>query len=433
MSVPSKNIDRFLKIFSDEDVEATVIGEFTGTKRLELFYHKKKVCDLDMEFLHEGIQRITKKAKWSRPRLKRPKKKCAQNLNDSLYGVLSHYNVCSKEWIIRQYDHEVQGGSVIKPLVGINCDGPSDAAVVMPKMGEKKGVAISNGINVRYGRIDPYWMAASCIDEAVRQIVAVGGNPDRIALLDNFCWGNPDKPDRLGGLVRAAQACYKFALDYGAPFISGKDSLYNEYAENNRSIAIPGTLLISAIGLVEDVNKCISMDFKKAGNLIYVVGQTHDELGGSIYFDNLNSLGVNVPKVNTKQGVKIFSALYDAVKKGLITSMHDCSEGGLGVALAEMAFSGSLGLTARLDKVPYKGKEKRNDFVLFSESNSRFVVEVSKEKQQKFEKLLCGVPFSCIGSVEAGSEFVVYGLDKQVCVNTYIEILKEKWQSPLRW
>lgn len=217
------------------------------------------------------------------------------------------------------------------------------------------------------------------------------------------------------------------------PFISGKDSLYNEYKEGKKSIAIPGTLLISAVGIVEDINRCVSMDFKKAGNLIYIVGQTYDELGGSIYYDTLGSLGSNVPKVNTKNGTKIFTALYAAVKKELIASMHDCSEGGLGVALAEMAFSGGLGLTVRLDKVPYKGKERRDDFILFSESNSRFVVEIPEENKEKFEGLLKGIPFGCIGCVEESPEFIIYGVNKQVCVNTYIADLKEVWKRPLRW
>ena len=433
MSVSPKNIESFLKVFRIENVEATVIGEFAGTKRLELFHNKTRVCDLDMEFMHEGIPKITKTAKWVQPKIKDPKFACPPNLTEKLSEVLSHYNVCSKEWVIRQYDHEVQGASVIKPLSGICGDGPSDAAVIAPKLGERKGIAVSNGINVQYGKIDPFWMAASCIDEAIRQIIAVGGDLDKIAILDNFCWGNPDKPDRLGSLVRASQACYKIAVGYGVPFISGKDSLYNEYAEGGRSIAIPGTLLISAIGIVEDVNRCVTMDLKSPGNLLYIVGKTYNELGGSIYYDTCGVLGNGVPKVDTKKGIQVFSALTQAVQKKLIKSMHDCSEGGLAVALAEMAFSGGLGVTALLEKVPYQGKEKRNDTVLFSESNSRFLVEVSPKDQTRFEKTLQGIPFGLLGQVEETPEFVVYGLDKEVCINAYINDLKESWQKPLRW
>ena len=414
-------------------MEATVIGEFTGNKRLELFYNDCQVCDLGMEFLYEGNPKITKEARWVQPKSPNPRIPQQNDLTGKLFEVFSHYNVCSKEWVIRQYDHEVQGSSVIKPLVGINCDGPSDASVIAPKLGNDRGIAISNGINVRYGMIDPFAMAASCIDEALRQIISVGGNIDRIAILDNFCWGNPDKPDRLGGLVRAAQGCYKTAVGYQVPFISGKDSLYNEYADGNKSITIPGTLLISAIGIIEDIKKTVTMDLKQSGNLIYCIGPTFDEMGGSIYYDTYDLLGSTVPQVNTKRGMKTFNALTSAVNKRLIRSMHDCSEGGLAVALAEMAFSGGLGVTARLDKVAYNRKIKRNDVILFSESNSRFIVEVEPKNQKKFEQLLKGVSKGLIGRVEESPEFIVYGLDQQVCINTYIQDLKEAWQQPLRW
>lgn len=433
VSAPKEKVEALLKVCRDENVEATVIGEFTGTKRLELFYNGVQVCDLDMEFLHEGTPRITKEARWTAPKLKAPHIAAVPDLTPALLKVLSHYNVCSKESVIRQYDHEVQGGSVIKPLVGVATDGPSDASVIAPKLGSTRGIAVANGINFRYGMIDPYWMAASCIDEAIRQIIAVGGDLGKIAILDNFCWGNPDKPDRLGSLVRCALGCYKFAVGYGVPFISGKDSLYNEYTEDGKSIAIPGTLLISSIGIMEDVTKAVTMDFKRAGNYIYVVGKTQDELGGSIYLDTHGALGDNVPKVDTKTAVKIFNALSKAASRELVKSIHDCSEGGLGAALAEMSFSGGLGATIYLDKVPFQGKDKRNDTVLFSESNSRFVLEVSAKDQGKVEALLKGLPFACVGQITEAPEFMVYGLDKKVCVNADITDLKEAWQSPLRF
>jgi phosphoribosylformylglycinamidine synthase II len=441
LSVPKEKIEQLIKVFESENVEAAVIGEFTNTKRLELYYKDNLVCNLDMGFLHEGLPNLIKKAVYIQPKHKEPKFSCPRDLTKYLFNLLSKYDISSKEWIIRQYDHEVQGGSVLKPLVGINNDGPSDAAVVRPVLGSNKGVIISNGINFRYGFIDTYWMAASCIDEALRQIISVGGSLKEVAILDNFCWGNPDKPDRLGSLVRAALGCYDTAKGFGVPFISGKDSLNNEYTVKGRSLAIPGTLLISAIGIMDDAGKTISMYAKQPGNLIYIVGETFDELGGSHYYDLFGHIGNKVPKVDPKKAEFIFNALSKASSLELIKAMHDCSEGGIGVALAEMAFSGGLGMEIFLSGAPYQSARaktrqatsRRNDFILFSESNSRFIVEVEKKNQKRFEKLLKGVPFGLAGRVLGRKEFRVYGLDGKICVNAKINELKEAWQKPLGW
>src|SRR5207248_276413 len=221
------------------------------------------VGDLDMYFLHDGRPPLVLQAKYSpAPRASegRPAPSLALGAGDALLKILSSWNVCSKEWIVRQYDHEVQGGSVIKPLVGVRDDGPGDAAVVAPVLGSWVGLAVGCGINPRYGDLDPYAMAAAAIDEAVRNVVAVGADPARVALLDNFCWGNTDRPEVLGSLVRAAEACRDVALAYGMPFISGKDSLNNEFRTGDRVIVIPPTLLISALGRVPDVRRCVTMD-----------------------------------------------------------------------------------------------------------------------------------------------------------------------------
>ncbi|MDD5281414.1 MAG: phosphoribosylformylglycinamidine synthase subunit PurL [Candidatus Omnitrophica bacterium] len=433
LSVPPENINKLIEIFANENVEATVIGEFTDTKRLELYYEETKVCDLDMHFLHDGIPETTKKAIYAQAKHKEPRIPQKKNLTADLLKLLAHYDICSKEWVVRQYDHEVQGGSIIKPLAGIVNDGPSDASVTKPLFDSSKGIIISNGINFRFGFIDPYWMAASCIDEALRQIIAVGGSLKEVAILDNFCWGNPDKPDRLGSLVRAAYGCYDAAKEYGVPFISGKDSLYNEFSVHGRSTSIPGTLLISAISVMDDVNKCVSMYAKEAGNLIYVVGKTYDELGGSHYYDLYGAIGNQVPKLNYQESKKIFFALNKASEKGLVRAMHDCSDGGLGVALAEMVFSGGLGADIFLSEVPYESSARRNDFLLFSESNSRFVVEVNKKNKEEFERLLRGIDFGLIGCLASSNEFKIYGLDGKVCVEADSRRLKESWQEPLRW
>jgi phosphoribosylformylglycinamidine synthase II len=283
LAVPPNRVDQLISLFESEGVEATIIGEFTDTQRLELFYEGKLVGDLDMKFLHKGLPQLDKEAVWEPPQHAEPDFPEPTDLRQDLLRVLASWNVCSKEWVIRQYDHEVQGGSVVKPLTGINNDGPSDAAIVRPILDSDMGIVVANGINPKYGDIDPYWMAASAIDEALRQVVAVGCSLRRVALLDNFCWGNPDKPDRLGGLVRAAQACYDVALGYETPFISGKDSLYNEFETGRESVCIPPTLLISAVAVMDNVEKAVTMDCKREGDLIYIIGATGNELGGSQY------------------------------------------------------------------------------------------------------------------------------------------------------
>jgi len=432
ISVARDKVNELLEVFENENVEAAVIGEFTNTNKLELYYKDNLVCNLDMNFLHEGMPKIIKEAIYAPVKFKEPKIKCARDLTPTLTKLLSQYDICSKESIIRRYDHEVQGGSLLKPLVGLNNDGPSDASIVKPLLDSAKGVIVSNGINFRYGFVDPYYMAAACIDEALRQIIAVGGSLNEVAILDNFCWGNPDKPDRLGSLVRAAYGCYDAAKGFGTPFISGKDSLYNEYSVHGKSVAIPGTLLISAIAVMEKTAQAVSMYVKNPGSLIYIVGPTHQELGGSHYYDLFNSIGNSVPKVNVGKAKDTFNALSRASEKKLISAMHDCSEGGLAVALAEMAFAGELGIEVFLNAVPYTGL-KRNDFILFSESTSRFIVEVNKDKQSEFEKVLKGISFGLIGCVSAKKEFKVYGLDGKVCVKADISKLKNAWKEPLKW
>ncbi len=433
LSVPPKNIDKLIAIFANENVRASVIGEFTGTKRLELYYQDNLVCDLGMRFLHEGIPQIAKNAVYIQAKHREPKIPGKKDLSAVLLKLLGHYDICSKEWVVRQYDHEVQGGSIIKPYVGIKNDGPSDASVTKPLYNSNKGIIISNGINFRFGFIDPYWMAASCIDEALRQIISVGGSLKEVAILDNFCWGNPDKADRLGGLVRAAYGCYDIAKAYGLPFISGKDSFYNEFSVHGKSTPIPGTLLISAISVMDDVNKAVSMYAKESGNLIYVVGNTRDELGGSHYYDLYGAIGNYVPKVFRRDAMKTFTALSKATEKGLVEAMHDCSDGGLAVALSEVAFSGGLGMEVFLSEVPYLSTSKRNDCLLFSESNSRFVVEVKKDKQKEFEKILKGTSYGLAGCLTENPGFKIYGLDGRVCLESDIAKLKESWQMPLRW
>ena len=432
LAVPPECVDELLSLFASEDVEATVIGEFTDDRRLQLFYRGQRVGDLDMEFLHEGWPQVERQAVWTPPQHDEPDFTEPPDLGEVLLAVLGSWNVCSKEWVIRQYDHEVQGGSVLKPLVGKFSDGPGDAAIIRPVLDSEKGAIIASGINTRYGDIDPYWMAASAIDEALRQIIAVGGSLRRVALLDNFCWGSTGRPEMLGALVRAAQACYDMAVVYDTPFISGKDSLNNEFEFEGRIISIPHTLLISAIGVMDDVNRAVSMDFKRADDLIYIAGTTYGELGGSEYFATRGFIGNRVPGVDPQRARELMDKLSEASGKGLVRACHDCSDGGIGVAVAEMAFAGGLGADINLASVPLGETLGRDDFILFSESNSRFLVEIAPENAAEFERVMGGAVFGAIGRVTGSDKLEITGVGGRKTA-VAIADLKEAWQRPLRW
>lgn len=436
LSVPPEKVKEIMKIFAEEDVEAVIIGKFTDDKQLHLLYEGETVCELDMQFLHKGGPKITLKAEWKKPVKSsgqiKIKKENREGLTDTLKKLLAMPNIASKEWIIRQYDHEVQAKTILKPLGGAENDGPMDACVMKPLYDSFKGVAVANGINPVYGKIDPYWMAASNIDEALRNVVCVGGDIEQTALLDNFCWGDPRKPDQMAGLLRAAQACYDMAKIYQTPFISGKDSLNNEYVDaQGKKTSIPSTLLISAISIVPDIRKVVSMDIKKAGNLVYILGETFPELGGSHYYLLNGFLGNNLPRVNPQQAGKTMLAVSKAINKKLVQSCHDCSEGGIAVACAEMAFSGGLGMNINLTEVPFTEKKKDDSTILFSESNSRFIVEVSPIKQKEFEKTMKDVVIAPIGKVTEEKQFKVYGIKNDLIIFADIADLKKSWQKPL--
>jgi len=332
------------------------------------------------------------------------------------------------------HDHEVQAGTVIKPLQGRSALGPGDAAVIAPKMNKRHGVAVSNGMAIRYGDIDPYWMAASAIDEALRGIVAVGGDPGHTAILDNFCWGNPTNPRRLGDLVRASRACCDVAAVLGTPFISGKDSFHNEFSTGDgKSIAVPPTLLISAVGRVNDISKCVTTDFKEPGNPVYVVGMTHDELGGSQYYQVRGAMGNNVPRVDADLAKDTFNKMASAIRRGAVRACHDCSDGGIAVAVAEMAFGGETGVSVTVSKIPTAPGIKRLDNILFSESNTRFIVEVDKNKQKLFEQIMQKIPCAQIGEVTADDTVAFLGKGKKPVIKATWEKLRTAWREPLLW
>jgi len=423
LSVPEKNLQRVLDIFESEDVKATPIGKFTDDGILRVNYFGQRVAELDLDFMFQP-PKVRRTERWKEPNYEEPSFPEPEDLTDDVFKLLSSPNIASKESVVRTYDHEVKGNTVLKPLHG-KYGGPNDAAVIKPLSDSWKGIVISCGMNPNYGKIDSYWMAASCIDEAVRNNTSVGGR--RIALLDNFTWGNPEKSDRLGSLVRACQACHNFAKGFRTPFISGKDSLYNESPLG----PVTPTLLITAIGVIPDVRKTVSMDVKQPGNFIYVVGQTYPELGGSQYYQLRGFIGKTVPKVRVHKARKIMNSIVKAIDSGYVKSCHDLSEGGLAVAAAEMAFSGGYGVDLHLKNVPRTRKMSRNDFLFFSESNSRFLVEVPEKRREDFEVLMKGNVYAAVGRVRKEGYLLVYGLNDEKVVNASLAELRNRWKRAL--
>ena len=401
LAVPADSLPALTDLCATFGVELTDLGAFASDGRLRVRYGQKLVLDLPNDFLHGG----------------RPQRQLAAHIQNApatprgpapdgdhnavLLKLLAHPSIASKAAVIRLYDHEVQGGTVVKPLTGAQDDGPSDACVLKPAGTRgQRGIVLSNGINAEFGKLDPYRMALSVVDEAIRNAVAVGADPERIALLDNFCWGDPNQPETLGSLVEAARGCHDAALRYRAPFISGKDSLNNEYrGPDGRRHAIPPTLLISAIGLIEDVSQAVTMDLKEPGSALYLLGETRDETGGShwgLVIGNALAGGGAVP-APAGAAPALYRALHAAMRAGEVRACHDLSEGGLAVAAAEMCIGGRLGLAlslAEADAVP----------ALFSESNGRLLAEVRPAHQDRFEARFAGLPLARLGVVTAAAQ-----------------------------
>lgn len=440
LAVPPETWEEFRDLCRSEGVEATRLGIFTSTGRLVLKYEGHTVGELSMDFLHDGRPPVVREAVWrSGPTAPLSLDSLGRiDFGDTLKQILSSLNVCSKEWIIRQYDHEVQAGSVIKPLVGVLNDGPADAAVIRPDLNLPRGLAISCGMNPCFGDLDPYWMAASAIDEAVRNCIAVGADPSQIAILDNFCWGNTQRPETLGSLVRAALGCRDVAIAYGTPFVSGKDSLNNEFtfeteAGRTETITIPPSLLITALGQVADVETCVTMDLKAPGNALLLVGETKPELGGS-HFNLVRGLhGGDVPKVDLSEAPRVFQVLHEVIRKGLIRSCHDLSEGGLAVALAEMAFAGGHGIDADLRGVE-RADQTSAIVELFAESNTRFLIEVEERNidavREIFVQGAVREPIR-VGTVTDRDRLRIRQGGADLLVDESLADLKAAWQRPL--
>jgi len=447
LAVSAANIDELARICADHGVEWCNLGTFgnenaDGTHDIALLWHGAEVGRLSCEFLHGAIPMPVREAVWDAswaaqqraskraPVLSRDAAETPAEALRVLETLLAHPNIASKAWIIRQYDHEVQGSSVLKPLVGqavgSSGGGPGDAAVIRPKKGSDRALAIGNGLATGLGS-DPYAMAVAAIDECVRNLVCVGADPTRIAILDNFCWPSCKDPRNMGALVRACEGCYDAAKAYRTPFISGKDSLNNQFVtEDGRTIQIPPTLLISGFAPVEKDTLAVSMDAKRAGSRLVIVGKTTNRLGGSHFAQLAGLSNERIPAPNLADGPAHAAAVARAIRAGVVRSAHDCSEGGLLVAAAEMAFSGGLGLALDLEALPVDG-----DVPLlaraFAEDSARYLLEVEESDLAALAKALGDVPHAVIGSFNGSGELSCGGASAKVVA------LGNAWSGGLAW
>lgn len=436
LAVPTETLDAFLQLSQEMSVESTALGTFNNSGFFHASYQGRSVAFLSMAFLHQGTPTLQLNANWEPPFLSEPHFPLPPSLSQVLKDLLGRLNICSKESLIRQYDHEVQGGSVIKPLVGEAQDGPGDSAVIRPLLDSMEGLVVGNGICPRYSDLDTYHMAACAIDEAIRNVIAVGGSLKQIAGLDNFCWcdpvtseKNPDGSYKMAQLVRANQALYDYTTLFGVPCISGKDSMKNDYHHGSTRISIPPTLLFTTVGKIEDVRKVITMDFKQPNDLIYLLGETKDELGGSEYYDYLGFLGKNVPHVDGISAKKRYETVTQLIETGKIRSCHDCADGGMAVALAESAFAGGFGVDVDLSQILNHSKLRIDGF-LFSESQSRFVVSVHPSQQQAFEMAFAQQPCFYLGRVTLSPQWILR-THEQIHIDERCDVLKAAWQKPL--
>ena len=400
LAVPPDRIEPFMELMQRRDVEATVIGEFTDSGRCIVEYHGKVVMDIGLSFLHDGLPKKHLKTAIGEKTYPEPAIPCPDRLDGTLLAMLRRKNICSKEYISIQYDHAVQGGHVLGPLQG---PGRVQSVASLTKVvpGSKKGVGLSQGLFPSYSEIDPYRMAAAGIDAAVRGLVAIGIHPDAIAILDNFCWCSSDDPVRLGQLKRAAWGCHDTAVAFSTPFISGKDSMFNDFsgfdADNNPvKVSVPPTLLISSIGVHEDVSRAVSLEAKVDGDLVYVIGDTREELGGSEYFAHLGFTGNTVPGLDPKAMKERYLRMHEAIRHGLAASAFPVTHGGLGTALARVAIAGRLGMDITIPA------GMRPDYFLFSESLGRFIVTIAPDNKRAFE-LALGSDARLVGRVHGSS------------------------------
>jgi phosphoribosylformylglycinamidine synthase II len=442
LAVPELKLGELFSLAEKRDVLATRIGEFTDSGVFHVTYGQKTVCCLDLDFLHSKIPLVLE-AEWEKSRTVEKRPDPAGGPARVLCDLVSDLNSCSREPVVRRYDHEVGGGTVIKPYVGENETGPSDGGVISPLDAACAGFVLSCGINPFLSRIDTYHMAACALDEALRNAVVVGADPQRVALLDNFCWPDPvydpeKTPDgklKLAQLVRACRGLSETAVAYGTPFISGKDSMKNDYKVGDHKVSVLPTVLVSAIGIVPDVRNCVTPDFKFSGDGIYLLGATEKHLGESLFYRKFGGCSGAVPEVDPAANMKIYRAYHRVLSDGLIVSGHDLSEGGLGVALAESCIAGGIGadiyLAAACFADPDSDCALEDEEILFSESTGRIVISVDPKKEEEFFEACGEIPVVRIGTVMDHSSLDVYGKAGNRLFSLSVEELTVKYRDPL--
>jgi phosphoribosylformylglycinamidine synthase II len=426
--VKSDNIDKVLHICKQWDVNAVPIGKVIKDRITRVFYQGERILEMDLDFLtggpvYDSCIRPYIKTKKDHDIIKENKFNML-NLDNIFNKLLQSHNIASKEWVIRQYDHEVRGNTVIKPLQGnINFETHGDATVIKPLDNSYKGIAITADVNPSFMKLDPYWGACSVIDEVCRNLISVGSNPD--SLLDCLNFGNPEKPERMGEFYETCRGLGFMAKKLNLPFVSGNVSFYNE----SPMTSVPPTPQIVGIGIANDIRNCISSNFKSEDNILYLVGNnTEKELGGSEYYKLLNIKNGTVPRVDISILKKSMKGLLSSIEKGYVSSCHDISEGGLCISLSEMAIGGNIGAEIDISNI---NQNLRSDYILFSESNTRWVLEITRNNCKNFEKNLekSKVPFTRIGFTKKGKFTITY--NKKRIINQNVKDIGYKWKNSI--
>jgi len=445
LAIKPENLERFMALSAMHAVESTVIGKYTDTGKLHITYNGITCAYIDLDLLTSGFPQWEFEARWQPPQkrgLFEPVIREPGDYGKLLLDLLASPNIASKEWITRQYDHEVQGATVIKPLMGVNRDIPSDASVIRPVLNSHKGLAFAQALIPQYSAIDAYHMVSCTIDEAVRRLLSVGGDFDHIGGVDNFCWPsiqfdpeeNPDGMHKAAQLVRASRALKDLCLAYGIPLLSGKDSMYvdgfltGKYGEAHKVSAME-TMQFSTLGVIDDISHCTTLDCKVAGDKVYIIGKTLNELGGSAYYELFDYVGLNVPEVRPEIHKTMYQKMTHALKQDLPASVHGIYRGGLLVHLAMKAMAGDLGMRINLSKVPTDAP-LRNDVILLSESPGRFLVTVSPENEERFTHLFKDSDCACIGTVLKEKHLIIHDINSIKCMDLTLEELKTAWKKP---